>query len=655
MSTEASGPSPAEAYARFRETQATPLLAEFAAHYGFVVRRLPTRGLRVRRSRLRRAGRRPDRRRQDDRRRVRGLPGAAAGPKVLLHNPDQGTVQPEVRRPRRAARRVQRRPADRRLLDQLRGAGGGDDHRGAPQHAVRGLGHPARARLRGDGRGALPGRPLPRRGLGRGDHRAGRVDPGDRAVSHREQRRGVRRLAGRGPRRDGHRGLRAPAGAALPARAGRQPAVRPVRRRRADRGGERGADPEGGCQPGPAADRPGRVAAGPRRLPPTTGTERQGTASGQLRKRLVRGRKPQRRRPGRPGRLGRARARRARAGRAGPGRAQFGAIRLRCRRVRPALVRHRRIGWTRLRRQRLGPGRGRPRLPGTVGRWPELVGRRPVDDGRGAGSGRPVAGHRLHLLPGRLRRRGEPAARLRDDPDQQAGTRRDRRDPRPAHREPGRRRPAGAALRRIRRGAVPRHRRAPRRDAAGLQGVRRGGLRSRPGEGRLRHRDAGTGDQHAGPERGDREAGEIQRRDPCRHHSGGVHPADRSGRSAGDRRRGTRGRALAGRAGPAGAGRTGLAPDVPAAVVVRTDVQHGGEPGRQPRPGAGEDAAGAVLRAVPVGPVGGRHRPWGGPQRARGRRVLGGGGVRPRRFRRVRPATDPDRRSGSRSVAGSAG
>ncbi len=36
MSTEASGPSPAEAYARFRETQATPLLAEFAAHYGFL-------------------------------------------------------------------------------------------------------------------------------------------------------------------------------------------------------------------------------------------------------------------------------------------------------------------------------------------------------------------------------------------------------------------------------------------------------------------------------------------------------------------------------------------------------------------------------------------------------------------------------------------
>ena len=51
---------------------------------------------------------------------------------------------------------------------------------------------PGQPRLRGDGRGALPGRPVPRCGLGGGDHRAGRVHPGDRLVGDGEQRRGVR-------------------------------------------------------------------------------------------------------------------------------------------------------------------------------------------------------------------------------------------------------------------------------------------------------------------------------------------------------------------------------------------------------------------------------------------------------------------------------
>ena len=119
--------------------------------------------------------------------------------------------------------------------DQLRGAGGGDDHRGAAQHDLRRLGDPGQPRLRGDGRGALPGRPVPRGGLGGGDHRARRVDPGGRAVGDGEQRRGVRRLAVRGARRDGRGRLRAAAGAAVPARAGRHAAVRPVRRRGADR------------------------------------------------------------------------------------------------------------------------------------------------------------------------------------------------------------------------------------------------------------------------------------------------------------------------------------------------------------------------------------------------------------------------------------
>ena len=94
----------------------------------------------------------------------------AQRPQVLLHHADQGAVQPEVQRPGRAARRRQGRPAHRRQRDQRRRAGGGDDHRGAAQHALRRLADARRARLRGDGRGALPGRPVPRRGVGGGDH-----------------------------------------------------------------------------------------------------------------------------------------------------------------------------------------------------------------------------------------------------------------------------------------------------------------------------------------------------------------------------------------------------------------------------------------------------------------------------------------------------
>ena len=130
---------------------------------------------------------------------------------------------------RQPLRRRQGRPAHRRQQRQLRRPGGRDDHRGAAEHAVRGLADAARPRLRGHGRGALPLRPLPRRRLGRGDHPSPRVgDPGV-AVGDRVQRRGVRRLAGHRPRR--HRGdrLRAPARAAVAARARRAPDVRPVR------------------------------------------------------------------------------------------------------------------------------------------------------------------------------------------------------------------------------------------------------------------------------------------------------------------------------------------------------------------------------------------------------------------------------------------
>ena len=124
----------------------------------------------------------------------------------------------------------------------------------------------ARPRLRRARRGALPGGPRPRRGVGRGHHPPARVGAGGGAVGDGEQRRGVRRLAVSGARRHRRDRRRAPAGAAVAAHAGRPPALRPVHRRRPPRG-EPGAD-----QTGAAGDLPGvlagvrvRLRAGPRR------------------------------------------------------------------------------------------------------------------------------------------------------------------------------------------------------------------------------------------------------------------------------------------------------------------------------------------------------------------------------------------------------
>ena len=64
-----------------------------------------------------------------------------------------------------------------------------------------GSAHADRARLRRDGRGALPRRPVPRRGLGGGDHPPARVGGAGLAVRDGVQRRGVRRVAGDGARR----------------------------------------------------------------------------------------------------------------------------------------------------------------------------------------------------------------------------------------------------------------------------------------------------------------------------------------------------------------------------------------------------------------------------------------------------------------------
>ena len=58
-----------------------------------------------------------------------------------------------------------------------------------------------------------------------------------------------------------------------------------------------------------------------------------------------------------------------------------------------------------------------------------------------------------------------------------------------------------------------------------------------PGEGRVRHRDAGARHQHAGPLGRDREAVEVHRRAPRVPDAGRVHPAHRPGRPARHRRR----------------------------------------------------------------------------------------------------------------------
>ena len=165
------------------------------------------------------------------------------GDKAFYTTPDQGAVEPEV--PRAAGRLRCRpgRPADRRHQHQRERPDRGHDHRGAPQHALCRFVRAAGAALRGDGRGALPRRPLPRCRVG-GDHHppaAGRA--ADLAERDRLQRRGVRRLARHGARR--HRGDRLgdPPRAARAARAGARRSAAAVRRpcRHRDRAGQPGA------------------------------------------------------------------------------------------------------------------------------------------------------------------------------------------------------------------------------------------------------------------------------------------------------------------------------------------------------------------------------------------------------------------------------
>ena len=197
-------PSPAERYAASRQRQPTPRthLEPVPRDVPLRARPVPGRGLPGARGRPRRPRRRADRVRQDGGRRVRRAPGAGRGPQVLLHDADQGAVQPEVRRPRAGATA----PSSVGLLTGDNSVNGEAPVVVMTTEVLRNMLYAGsldagRPRLRRDGRGALPRRPVPRRRLGGGDHPPAGVGTPGLAVGHGEQRRGVRRVAGDGPRR----------------------------------------------------------------------------------------------------------------------------------------------------------------------------------------------------------------------------------------------------------------------------------------------------------------------------------------------------------------------------------------------------------------------------------------------------------------------
>ena len=83
---------PSERYAEFRRGQEHPVFTEFTGLYDFALDDFQVRACHEVEEGRRRTGRGADRLRQDHRRRVRGAPGPAAGPQVLLHDADQGAV-----------------------------------------------------------------------------------------------------------------------------------------------------------------------------------------------------------------------------------------------------------------------------------------------------------------------------------------------------------------------------------------------------------------------------------------------------------------------------------------------------------------------------------------------------------------------------------
>ena len=95
--------------------------------------------------------------------------------------------------------------------------------------------------------------------------------------------------------------------------------------------------------------------------------------------------------------------------------------------------------------------------------------------------------------------------------------------------------------------------------------------------------------------------------------------------------------------GPGAGGRAGLDPHLSAAQLVPARLQHGGQPGRAAGHRRGPGAAGAVVRAVPGRPLGGRAGPAHRAQRR------GAGRLRRRRWAATSATSPSTRRCGGRS------
>ena len=176
---------------------------------------------------------------------------------------------------------------------------------------------------------------------------------------------------------------------------------------------------------------------------------------------------------------------------------------------------------------------------------------------------------------------------------------------------------------------------------------------TRPGQGGLRHRDAGARHQHAGPLGRDREArrsGTARRTPTSRRGSTPSSPAAPA--AAASTSRATR-RALAAGHGPRGGRRPRLDPHLPAALVAsgrRTTWRSTWCARSAAAPAA--RAAGVVVRAVPGRPGGRRAGPAGAQGNEEALRGLrGGDDLPPRRLRGVRRAAAPALRTGRPTLA----
>ena len=240
-------------------------------------------------------------------------------------------------------------------------------------------------------------------------------------------------------------------------------------------------------------------------------------------------------------------------------------------------------------RGRRGPGGGRRRGAGGMARVGRCAARRPARRGRD-----PRRGHRrldrdgaaardhVHLQPGRLRGRGRSAARRQDvgwSPTRRAsgsGGIVEERVVRLADEDLARPRLLGLRRRALARVSPP--------TTPGMLPTFREIVEELFTAGRIRAVFA-TETLALGINMPARTVVlerlvEVQRRGPRRHHAGRVHPADRAGRPARHRHRGPRRRAVEPRLDPLAVGRAGLDADLPAAVQLPADLQHGRQPRR---------------------------------------------------------------------------